>query len=96
MENQAVLELELKQLIIESLNLEDLAPGDIKSNEPLFVEGLGLDSIDALELGIAIKKKYGMSLSSDAKQNQEYFSTVANLARYIRTQMNTPVEEAAK
>lgn len=85
-ENQADLEVELKQLIIESLNLEDLSIQDIKSNEPLFVEGLGLDSIDALELGIAIKKKYGLALSSDAKQNQEYFATVSNLANYIMSQ----------
>ena len=55
----AELELEIKQLIIDTLMLEDIKPEDIDSAEPLFVEGLGLDSIDALELGVALQKKYG-------------------------------------
>ena len=54
---------EIKQLIIDSLNLEDLSVDDIETEAPLFVDGLGLDSIDALELGMAIKQKYGITLS---------------------------------
>ena len=56
---------EIKQLIIDSLNLEDLSVDDIETEAPLFVDGLGLDSIDALELGMAIKQKYGITLSSN-------------------------------
>ena len=54
-----MLELEIKQLIIDALNLEDMSPGDIDNDNQLFGEGLGLDSIDALELGMALKKKLG-------------------------------------
>ena len=56
---------ELKQLIIESLALEEITPSDIKDDEPLFNEGLGLDSIDALELGMALKRKYDITLESN-------------------------------
>ena len=56
------LELEIKKLIISSLNLEDYQPEDITSEESLFADGLGLDSIDALELGVALQKKYGLEL----------------------------------
>jgi acyl carrier protein len=80
------LEVEIKRLIISVLNLEDTTVADINSNEPLFVEGLGLDSIDALELGIAMRKKYGLTLSPEAKQNQDYFSSVASLARFVQSQ----------
>ena len=52
---------EIKQLVIEALQLEDITPADIDSDAPLFVEGLGLDSIDALELGVAIQKRYGIT-----------------------------------
>ena len=55
------LELEIKKLIISSLNLEDYQPEDITSEESLFADGLGLDSIDALELGVALQKKYGLN-----------------------------------
>ena len=55
------LQLELKALIVSALGLEDIKPEDIETDAPLFVDGLGLDSIDALELGLAIKKKYGIT-----------------------------------
>ena len=61
---------ELKQLIIESLALEEITPSDIKDDEPLFNEGLGLDSIDALELGMALKRKYDITLESNKEENQ--------------------------
>ena len=63
---------ELKQLIIESLALEEITPSDIKDDEPLFNEGLGLDSIDALELGMALKRKYDITLESNKEENQKY------------------------
>lgn len=80
------LELELKSLIIQSLRLEDVTIEDIDSNEPLFGSGLGLDSIDALELGVALRKKYGAKISVVDENTKAHFSTVANLARFIASQ----------
>ena len=77
------MELEVKQLIIDSLNLEDIQASDINSQEPLFVEGLSLDSIDALELGVAIKRKYNITINSDDSATKEHFSSVANLVKFI-------------
>ena len=77
------LEAELKELIIEALMLEDVASDDIDSEEPLFVEGLGLDSIDALELAMAIDKRYGVRIKADDEQNKQIFSNVRSLAAYV-------------
>lgn len=77
------LEQEIKQLIIDALDLEDITVEDIDTDAPLFVDGLGLDSIDALELGVALQKKYGLSLSADAEANKQYFANVAALARFV-------------
>ncbi|RRJ95121.1 acyl carrier protein [Opitutaceae bacterium TAV4] len=74
---------EIKALIIESLNLEGISPGDIETDAPLFNEGLGLDSIDALELGLAIKNRYGIVLSSDNADTRKHFASVASLAALI-------------
>ena len=76
---------EIKQLIIDSLNLEDLSVDDIETEAPLFVDGLGLDSIDALELGMAIKQKYGITLSSNKEEMKKCFDSVKTLADYIST-----------
>ncbi len=73
----------LKELIIEALNLEDLGPEDIDSSAPLFGEGLGLDSIDALELGVAIRHKYGIDLDIDSEEIRTHFESVANLALFV-------------
>ena len=78
-----LLEQELKTLIIEVLDLEDITVEDINSDEPLFVDGLGLDSIDALELGVAIQKKYSIKIEAEGEQTRESFSSVKNLARFI-------------
>jgi acyl carrier protein len=80
-----MLELEVKQLIIDVLQLEDMTPEDIDSAEPLFVEGLGLDSIDALELGVALQKKYGISLSADSEDTRRHFASVQALAAMIES-----------
>ena len=82
------LDLEIKELIISTLELEDITPSDINSEEALFVDGLGLDSIDALELGMALKKKYNLKMSSDKAQNKEHFYSVKTLADFIGTQIN--------
>lgn len=76
-------ELEVKNLIIESLNLEDVKPEDIDPAAPLFGEGLGLDSIDALELAMAIKKKYGISTKTDDEKNHAIFRSVQSLCSFI-------------
>lgn len=85
------LEHELKLLIIEALDLEDITPEDIDSEAPLFVDGLGLDSIDALELGVALQKKLGLTLSADADANRQHFASVAALARFVAA--NRPQEK---
>jgi acyl carrier protein len=77
------LELELKELIIEALALEDVGPTDIEPEEPLFVEGLGLDSIDALELAMALEERYGVHIGDDPETNQRIFASVRNLATFV-------------
>ena len=77
------LELEIKKLIISSLNLEDYQPEDITSDESLFADGLGLDSIDALELGVALQKKYGLELTNVTKTEGKHFYSVATLAKFV-------------
>lgn len=75
---------EVKMMIIESLNLDDMKCDDIDSDAPLFSdEGLGLDSVDALELGLAIQKKYGIVLDSKQDNLKEIFYSVQNLADFI-------------
>jgi len=77
------LEQELKHLIVEALMLSDVRPADIESTQPLFVDGLGLDSIDALELAMAIERKYGVKFTPDDDQNRAIFASVRNLASYV-------------
>jgi acyl carrier protein len=77
------LEQELKQLIIDALNLEDIRADDIDIGAALFVEGLGLDSIDALELGLALQKRYGVSLSADSAETRAHFASVRALAAFV-------------
>jgi len=80
------LEQEIKELIIASLSLEDITPDDIDAEAPLFVEGLGLDSIDALELGLALQKKYGITMKGDKEEMRARFASVATLAAYVASQ----------
>lgn len=81
------LQSELKTLIIEALALEDISPDDISTDEALFGDGLGLDSIDALELGVALKQQYGITIKGeDENAIRKHFFSVATLADYIRSQ----------
>lgn len=80
------LERELKTVIVEALKLEDIEPGEIGSEEPLFGEGLGLDSIDALELGVALRKAYGIKIDSVTDEVKQHFANVRTLARFIQSQ----------
>ncbi|ACA31794.1 phosphopantetheine-binding protein [Histophilus somni] len=81
------LELQLKQLIIDSLALEDIGVEDIDTDAPLFGdEGLGLDSVDALELGLAVQKTFGLQLDSEQQNLRNHFESVATLASFIQSQ----------
>jgi acyl carrier protein len=80
---------QIKELIISALELEDIKPENIVDSEPLFGEGLGLDSIDALELGVALKKKFGFKFSADNADNKKYFASINALAEYIGTSGGT-------
>ena len=73
---------ELKTHIVETLGLEDVTPEEIQPDEPLFVEGLGLDSIDALELVVMLEKHYGIQLK-DMETSREAFATVRTLAAFV-------------
>jgi len=76
------LKLELKERIINALNLEDISIDDIQDNDPLFGDGLGLDSIDALELIVLLDKEYGIKLA-DPKQGKEIFQSVETMAQFV-------------
>jgi acyl carrier protein len=76
-------EKELAELIVECLNLEDVGADEIEPEEPLFGDGLGLDSIDALELALAITQKYGVQLKADDANIQEVFGSLRSLSAYI-------------
>lgn len=78
-----MLEQEVKDLIIDVLQLEDISAADIDTDAALFVDGLGLDSIDALELGVALQKRYGISLSADSEDTRRHFASVRALAALI-------------
>ena len=80
------LEAEIKSLIVEALALEDVKPEEIDSLAPLFVEGLGLDSIDALELAMALEERYGVAIEDDPERNQQIFASVSTLAAFVADQ----------
>ena len=80
------LELELKHLIVDSLLLDDVKAEEIDSDAPLFADGLGLDSIDALELGMALNRKYGIEIRSDDEGIEDVLGSVRNLAAFLERQ----------
>lgn len=83
------LEDQLKKLIVETLALEDIEPSTIETEAPLFGEGLGLDSIDALELALAINSEFGVRTEENDENNREYYKSVATLAAFIRAKQGT-------
>ena len=83
MSTQTAAETELAELLVESLNLEDVKPGEIDPEAPLFNTGLGLDSIDALELALAISKRYGFQLRSDSDDNRRIFASLRALSAHV-------------
>ncbi|WP_049721096.1 phosphopantetheine-binding protein [Gilvimarinus polysaccharolyticus] len=79
---------EIKQMIIEELELEDISVADIDTDAPLFGEGLGLDSIDALELGLALQKRFNVKVDANSEQNKEHYRSVASLRDFVLAQQS--------
>ena len=77
---------ELKQMIIDVLALEDISRDDIETEAPLFGDGLGLDSIDALELGLALKKRYNIHLNAESAETKQYFKSIQSLVTLVEAQ----------
>ncbi|NKB58332.1 MAG: acyl carrier protein [Alphaproteobacteria bacterium] len=74
---------ELKTLLIDTLDLEEIEPQDIDTDAPLFGDGLGLDSIDALELGVAIQKRYGLKIDTESEDISKWFYSVGSLSEFV-------------
>ncbi len=89
MSPQTDAERELAELLVESLNLDDIPAASIDPEAPLFNTGLGLDSIDALELSLAISKRYGFQLRSDNDQNRSIFASLRALAEHVQQHKTT-------
>ena len=83
MAEQTAAELEMAELLVEALNLEDIAAADIDPQQALFGEGLGLDSIDALEIALAISQKYGIQMQAEDESDRSAFATLASLTAYV-------------
>jgi acyl carrier protein len=80
------LESEIKRIIVEALALEDVKPEEIETDAALFVEGLGLDSIDALELAMVLEERFGVTIEDDPEMNAQIFASVRSLADFVRAQ----------
>ncbi len=85
MSEQSPFEAELAQILVEALNLEDIEATDIDPQEPLFGEGLGLDSIDALEIALAISQKYGIQMQAEDEKVRSAFATLASLSEFVQS-----------
>ncbi len=83
MVHQSALEQEVAGLLVEVLELEDTKPEDIGPTEPLFGDGLGLDSIDALEMAMVISQRYGVQMKAEDEQTQEAFTNLRKLCEFI-------------
>lgn len=82
------LQQEIAELIVDTLNLEDVDAPSIPVDQPLFGQGLGLDSVDALELALALQKRYDIRIASDSKDARQHFATIASLADFVTAQRN--------
>ncbi|SEV85662.1 phosphopantetheine-binding protein [Luteibacter sp. 329MFSha] len=78
------LERDIARLIVETLALDHLRPEDIAAEQPLFGQGLGLDSVDALELALALQNRYGLRIAADSRDARAHFETVRSLALYVQ------------
>lgn len=82
MSDQQTLKSEIKEMIVESLNLEDTDPADIEDDQPLFGDGLELDSLDALQLAVAIEERFGVTIT-DENMGQQVFASVTAMAAFV-------------
>ncbi len=85
MSAQTAAQLEMAELLVEALNLEDIAASDIAPDESLFGDGLGLDSIDALEIALAISQKYGVQMQAEDESTRKAFTSLATLTDFVQT-----------
>ncbi|MFL0798868.1 MAG: acyl carrier protein [Agarilytica sp.] len=88
MSEQTPAQREMAELLVEALNLEDVSAADIDPSESLFGDGLGLDSIDALEIALAISQKYGVQMQAEDENTRNAFATLASLAEFV--EKNSP------
>jgi len=84
---------EIRQIILSSVEVDGLTAADIPANEPLFGDGIGLDSIDALEIGAALRKKYQVRFKANSDENREHFRSVATLASFIAANVGIELED---
>lgn len=84
MSEQTPAQQEMAELLVEALNLEDISAGEIDPQESLFGEGLGLDSIDALEIALAISQKYGVQMQAEEESTREAFTNLASLCEFVQ------------
>lgn len=87
------LENEIRDVILASVDVEGLTAEDLPAASPLFGEGVGLDSIDALEIGAALRKKYQVKFKTNADENRAYFHSIATLANFIAENLSIPLED---
>ena len=80
------LQREIKNLIIDALGLEDMSADDIGAEQTLFGEGLGLDSVDALELGLALQKRYSITIDPETRNMRDHFTSINSLAAFVSAQ----------
>lgn len=85
MSAQTAAQLEMAELLVEALNLEDIAANEIAPDEPLFGDGLGLDSIDALEIALAISQKYSVQMQAEDESTRKAFATLASLTAFVQS-----------
>ncbi len=87
------LENEIREVILSSVEVDGLTAEDLLSDKPLFGDGVGLDSIDALEIGAALRKKYQVKFKANSEENREHFRTVSSLASFIAANANISLED---
>ncbi len=87
------LENEIREVILASVEMDGLTAADLESDKPLFGEGVGLDSIDALEIGAALRKKYQVKFKANSEENRDHFRSVSTLAAFIAANANITLED---
>jgi len=90
--SRAELEEQIRQVILSSVEVDDLTAADLPSDVPLFGEGIGLDSIDALEIGAALRKKFQVKFKANSDENRVHFRTIGSLAEFIAANAGLTLE----